>query len=69
MSNSKQPGFKKYDDDMKTNIFDNMKKMYATSSKSKVKFSNDQMFSRMFNDDNNCARSSPGTVSNVSDVT
>ena len=54
---------------MKTNIFDNMKKMYATSSKSKVKFSNDQMFSRMFNDDNNCARSSPGTVSNVSDVT
>ena len=36
-----QMGFKEYDDDMISDFFYNMTKIFVTSSKSKVKFSND----------------------------
>ena len=40
--NIKQLGSQKYSDDMKIKCFDNMEKMYLTSSKNEGKFSNDK---------------------------
>ena len=64
-----QMGLKKYSDDMKIIFFDNMAKIYATSSKSKGRVPNDK---KQFED---CLMTSivhtpsPETVSTLSEVT